>query len=241
MKKSLFLLFVLISVQQVMAQGILSQTGGKIYIGGSIGPSFPIGDFGETVPDQEKSGYATTGYKVEVDAGVRLFNLLEVSAVGFRNINETNPDNLKNYLVEQYPSADFNVESDDWEIYGFLGGIGLSYPLPNKFIADIRILGGYMNITSPNISLTTANPGVYYKVESSTTSSFVYLTSASLRYPVLKRLYISLGFDYIGSSADFKDVTTIRSFEGNTVESKASFEQTMDSWALTVGFKFFIL
>jgi hypothetical protein len=241
MKNFYLLIFTLFFFSQSFGQGILSETGGKLYIGASAGPSFPVGDYGDADAGSNKSGYATTGYKVEVSAGVRLFNILELTVMGFRNVNGTDPENLKTYLTDLNPAANFNVESDDWIINGGMGGIGISYPLPNHFIADIRVLGGYMDITSPKFYFTTANPGVYYKIESATTSSFVYLTSVSVRYPVISRIYVSLGFDYLGSSADFNDVKTIRSFEGNVVETTQSFEQSLDTWAFTAGIKLFVL
>ena len=239
MKQILLFLILIFSFSTLSAQGILSQTGGKVYIGITAGPSFPVGDFGDNNPKSDKSGYATTGYKVEINGGIRLFNLLEFSVMGFRNTNGTDPENLKNYLSAQFPSA--NVKSDDWVIYGALGGLGISYPLPDKLITDIRVLGGYLNVTSPEISLTTARPDVFYKIESKTVSSLVYLTSFGIRYPVLPKLYALIAFEYIGAPVKFNDVKTIKSSESGQTEAITSFEQSLDTWTITAGVKLFIL
>jgi len=241
MKILLHLILFFALLTSTFAQGILSETGGKFYVGVSGGLSFPTGDFGDYNPETQKSGYATTGYKLELNAGLRLFNVLEISALGFRNVNSTDPENLKIKLNAQFPSSNFKIESNDWIIYGGLGGFGISYPLPQKFIIDFKVLGGYLNITSPEFNFTTQNPGAYYKIESTTVSSPVYLTSFGIRYPVLPKLYTQLGFDYLGSTAKFNDVKTISSIEGEVTETTTSYERSLDAWTITLGLKFFIL
>ncbi|MCW8811789.1 MAG: hypothetical protein OQJ93_01500 [Ignavibacteriaceae bacterium] len=236
----ILLTFMLLSYN-VLAQGILSTVGGKLYVGISAGPSFPLSSYADDNPQDERSGYAKTGYMIELNGGIRLLNLFEISVTGFRNSNGTNLANLVNSVNASYPGNNFTGESGSWEIYGILGGIGVSFPLPQKFIADIRVLGGYQNSSSPEISLTSNNPNTYFKIEGKTVSSPVYFGAASIRHPVANSLYLSLGFQYIGSSAKFENVRTTTSTDGEVSESTISFDRSLDAWGLNVGLKYFIL
>ena len=223
------------------AQGILSTVGGKLYIGMSAGSSFPLSSFGDNDPQSERSGYAKTGYLIELNGGIRLLNLFEISVTGFRNSNSTDLSNLVTSINNDNPGANLTGGSDSWEIYGFLGGIGISFPLPEKFIADIRVLGGYQNTSSPEISLTGDNQETYVNIEGKTVSSPVYLSSLSVRYPIFNELYLSAGFQYIASSAKFENVNQKISIDGEISESTISFERSIDAWGLNVGLKYFIL
>ena len=240
--KTLIISCIFLSMITTVSAQILSTTGGKIYVGVNAGPSFPLGEFGDTNPESKQSGFATVGYNVELNAGIRLFNIFEISIMGFRNVNGTDPDNLRTFVNQNNPANNYNIESDDWEMYGALGGLGLSYPLPEKFVMDIRILGGYVNISSPEFNLTTPLPDVYYKIEGKDISTFTYFSSLTVRKPVFTpKLYLLLGFEYLGADADFNDVKTIESSEGIITESSASFERSIQVWSITAGLKFFIL
>jgi len=225
----------------INAQGILSTVGGKIYLGLSTGVSFPLSSFADDNPQDQRSGYAKTGYIVEINGGVRLLNLFEISVAGFRNSNSTNVTNLVNSIAATIPGVEFTRESGSWEIYGFLGGIGISFPLPEKFITDVRILGGYQNVSSPEITMVGDHQDTYIKIEGQTISGPVYLGSASLRYPLSESIYLGFGFQYIASSGNFEDVKTTTSIDGEITESIISYSRQMDAWGLNVTLKFFIL
>ena len=232
--------FILFSLN-IMAQGILSTVGGKVYVGISAGPSFPLSSFADDNAQDNKSGYAETGYMIELNGGIRLLNLFEISVTGFRNSNGTNVTNLVNSYNASNPGVVFTGESGSWEIYGFLAGIGISFPMPEKFIADVRVLGGYQNSSSPEISMTGDMQNTYVKIEGKTVSSPVYFGSLSARYPIANALYLSFGFQYIASTGKFENVKTTTSIEGEVSESTISFDRSMDAWGLNVGLKFFIL
>jgi len=236
----LFTSIILIS-SNINAQGILSTVGGKVYLGITTGLSFPLGSFADDNPQDQSSGYAKTGYIIVINGGIRFLNLFEVSVAGFRNSNSTDVTNLVNSISSSTPDITFTGESNSWEIYGFLAGIGISFPLPEKFIADIRVLGGYQNTSSPEINMIGDTPDTYVKIEEQTVSSPVYLASATARYPLSQAIYLSFGFQYIASSGNYDNVKTTTSIQGDITESTISYSKTLDAWGLNVGVKFFIL
>jgi len=236
----LFSTFILIS-SNIYAQGILSTVGGKIYLGATAGVSFPLSSFGDDNPESSSSGYAKTGYLIELVGGVRLLNLFEISVAGFRNSNSTNVTNLVNSISTSIPGITFKGTSGSWEIYGLLAGIGISFPMPQKFIADVLVLGGYQNTSSPEITMTGDVQDAYVKIEGQTVSSPVYLASVSVRYPISTSVYLGFGFQYIASSAKFENVKTTSSIGGQTDESTISFSRDLDAWGLSAGIKYFIL
>lgn len=241
MLKIFTLLLIISSSSNLFTQGILSTVGGKVYIGASAGISFPLSSFADDNPQSNKSGYAQTGYLLELIGGVRLLNLFEISVVGFRNSNSTDVTNLANSVSSSTPGITFTGQSGSWEIYGFLAGIGISFPLPQKFIGDVLVLGGYQNNSSPEITMTGDVQDTFVKIEGKTVSSPVYLASASARYPISNSLYLSFGFQYLASSANFENVQTTTSINGDVNESTISFDRNMDAWGLNWGLKYFIL
>jgi hypothetical protein len=220
--------------------GVFSNSGGKVYIGISAGPSFPVGDYGDDNPNNQKSGYAKTGYNIELSGGIRILNLLEISIIGFRNDNGTELGNLISGLNQVNPGFDFKGTSDSWVIYGAMGGFGLSYPAGSNFFADFKILGGYLNATSPEILLTTSSSDTYAKIEGSSGSSLVYYFSGAIRRPLIARLHASFGFQYTSASTKFNDVKTITSINGDIEESTTTFSRAIDAWGLTIGLKYFL-
>ena len=220
--------------------GVLSNAGGKAYIGISAGPSFAVGDYGDNNPNNQKSGYAKTGYNIELSGGIRILNLLEISIIGFRNDNGTDPGNLISSLNQENPGFDFKGTSDSWVIYGAMGGFGLSYPAGKNFFTDFKILGGYLNASSPEILLSTASSDTYVKIEGSSGSSIVYYFSGAIRRPLIGRLHASFGLQYTSASTKFNDVTTITSINGNIEESTTSLSRAIDAWGLTLGLKYFL-
>ena len=239
-KINILSIIILFSIN-ITAQGIFSTVGGKVYFGITAGPSFPVGSFGNDNPQNERSGYAKTGYMIELNGGIRLLNLFEISIIGFRNSNGTDLSNLIGSLNNTNPGVNLIGESDAWNIYGVLAGLGISYPLPAKFIVDIRVLGGYLNTSSPEITLSGADQGTFVKVEGKTVSSPVYFGSGSVRFPISNMLYLNIGIQYIASSANFDNVKTIISIDGEVNESTTSFDRSMDTWGINVGLKYFIL
>jgi len=241
MIKIIFFSASLFITSNLFAQGILSTVGGKIYLGASAGISFPLSSFADDNPQSSSSGYAKTGYLIELTGGVRFLNLFELSVAGFRNSNSTDVTNLASSFSSSIPDITFTGQSGSWEIYGLLFGIGISFPMPQKFIADVLVLGGYQNTSSPEITLTGDVQDAYVKIEGQTVSSPVYLASVSARYPISTSLYLSFGFQYIASSAKFDNVKTTTSVDGETDESTISFSRDLDAWGLNVGLKYFIL
>lgn len=238
--KTVLLILILTSCILPQENGILSNVGGKVYIGISAGPSFPVGDYGNDNPGDGKSGFAKTGYNVELSAGIRILNLLELSIVGFRNENGTDLGNLVKSLNQDNPGINFTGSSDSWNIYGVMGGFGLSYPAGNNFFTDFKILGGYLNASSPEIKLTTSSPDTYVTIEGSSGSSLLYYFSGAIRRPLTERLHISFGLQYTSASTKFNDVKTISSINGEVDESSTSLSRSIDAWGLTLGLKLFL-
>lgn len=241
MFKIILLSTTLLISTHLFAQGILSTVGGKIYLGASAGISFPLSSFANDNPQDQSSGYAKTGYIIEINGGIRFLNLFELSVAGFRNSNSTDVTNLVNSISSSIPEISFTGQSGSWEIYGLLAGIGISFPMPQNFIADVLVLGGYQNTSSPEITMTGDVQDAYVKIEGQTVSSPVYLGSVSARYPISTSLYLSFGFQYIASSANYNSVKTVTSIDGEIDESTISFNRQIDAWGFNVGLKYFIL
>ena len=212
----------------------------NFYIGISGGPSIPMSDFGSDDVNNSAAGFAVLGSKFEINAGLRLFNILDLSVMSFVNTNGTELDKFIDFANRQNPGYAFSADAKSWSIFGALGGLSISYPVPGGFYVDARVLGGFISIESPEILLRSNVQNTFLEVEGKTTSSFVYLTSAGARYPISDGIHLGLGIEYISAAPEFEDVTTTTNIEGMETKSTTNIDQSMNLFNVTLGFKFFL-
>ncbi|NOX48849.1 MAG: hypothetical protein GXO89_17955 [Chlorobi bacterium] len=98
------------------------------YIAITIGPAFPMGDFGSGNIQDPKAGLAKTGVQ---------FNLVNFGYRFSKNIGIVGLWNGVAHTVEF-------IDGATWSYGFFLGGILITFP-SQKVDFDIRLLSGFMN------------------------------------------------------------------------------------------------
>jgi len=148
--KSFALLIVLFccSVMQPVSQ-LYAQHGGDDsqkmpsranYIGLTIGPSFPTGDYAD-----ENNGLAETGLHANlINLGYFFSDNIGISAIWFGASNPIYYENI-----------------DPWSYGGLLAGPLFKFPLGTRMDWDFRILAGYTNVTVPDIGYGPEDAGAF--------------------------------------------------------------------------------
>jgi|SRR4030095_12539235 hypothetical protein len=207
----------------------------KVFLGVNIGPSFPQSDFANT-DYTVNSGYAKTGYRIELYGGVNVVSMFGISVMGFFNLNPTDPDNLKTKLNADYPGNNWQINSKNWEVIGGLGGLSFKYPMSKKASLHLTLLGGYLSAKSPELNFVSDTN--VYKIESNTASSWSYLTSIGVYYDLGQNVSGTLDFEYLGSRPKFDNVKTSANINGNLTESTTSFIREIAAFNIAIGFKY---
>lgn len=223
MKKIVFSLIMLLSLT---TQSYAQETKG--YIGISLGPSIPMGDLASKDIDNESAGWANTGALVDISFAYKLGKgNFGITALLRGYSNPTDAQAMANEFAKEFPGATWTVESDSWKIGGLmLGGFG-SFPISEKSSFDTRVLIGFVNASSPALTVTENDAGssIWVKQSSTSATSFAYLIGAGFKFEIGSKLYLLTNLDYLGSKPEFSNVETTSS-GGN---------RTTDTWSQSIG------
>jgi hypothetical protein len=163
------------------------------YISLSLGPAFPVGDFGSGDLNNPKAGLAKTGFQ---------FNLVNF---GYRFSGNIGIAALWNGAAHTIQHIDDGVWS-----YGYmLGGLLVTFP-SERIDFDIRIMGGLMNATVRIPSLNFEVSGLAFgwdvggviRLHLGRVISFIFTTDYSAGKPTL-RSGNSQGFEQSISAVNF--------------------------------------
>jgi hypothetical protein len=158
----------------------------------SIGPSFPIGQFGEkSYNDNEKDqpGLAGVGIAANATFGKYLKeNIGFLLTVGY-SINKQKPKGLEEYMEGKYPAgAEVDVTTKSWKILKVMAGGFLVTPLAeDKLNLVTKLSGGICSAIIPEYSWHATNTGY---------SSYEKGGVGKVRLPVTFCYQISLGLQY---------------------------------------------
>lgn len=200
----------------------------KGYIGISLGRSIPMGDLSSKDADNAAAGWANTGAIFDISFAYKLgAGNFGLTALLRGQYNPTNAQSLADELAKRYPGINWTVESGGWGIGGLMfGGYG-SFPISEKFSFDTKAMIGFLNASSPEITLTARGPNgiAWAKQSSASASSFSYLIGAGFKYDLGSKLCLLTNLDYLGSKPEFSGVETTAS-DGS---------RTTDTWSQSFG------
>ena len=199
----------------------------KGYISLSAGPSFPTGDFGSKDVNNNAAGFATTGAIFDLTFAQKFGKNLGMTLMLRGQANGVDTDPLVNELIAEAPDASWSAEAETWGIGGFLGGLYGSFPMgaSGKVTFDTRAMIGYLNATSPQITLYGDFQGTTFWVntESASAGAFAYLLGAGFRFNLGNHFCLLTNLDYLGATPEFYEVATTTSvidLSTNTYQQK---------------------
>lgn len=243
-----FITFIIISM--LISVSLFAQSGGinieskrpLLYISAEIGPSIPLTDFASDYAYDNKSGYAELGYKVEVNGGINIGAGFSIGLMGLANYNPTNIDSYAKRLSDQNPGTSWTGESEQWQVYGGLGGFTFGYPVGKDLFLDLRALTGFIYAVSPEFSFSYNNAGTgttdSYKVEKNESGAWSTLFSVKLSYQTSKHIMLTGGVDFLNSKPTFENVKTIMTMNNIQSESQTSFSRQIYALIVSAGIKY---
>ena len=236
MRKSLYILFVIL-----VSAGALGAQSERNYIGLSIGPSFPGGDFAKTDLNDSTSGWAKTGVALQANYCYRITHNFGVSVMVSYSSNKFDNIEYKDALGERHQDTSFSVENQkNWTTGGIMIGPYLRFPLSSKLSWDIRGYVGFAGSTSPKLTIRatdvqTNEPLEPYYRESANALNFSYMLGTGFKY-ALNKYYILLFADYFATVMEYDNVT---GWDWDAQPYKTSFKQDISYVTVTAGVGYF--
>ncbi len=218
---------------------VYAQSTNRQYIGISIGPSFPTGDFTKTDLNDSTSGWAKTGVAINISYAYRLTHNFGIQIMG--NFSSNRFDNLKyrDALEIQHSDTMFSIESTkNWSGGGLLVGPYLRFPLSEKLSWDFRALFGFYAGYSPKVTIRASTDDEalpsYYR-ESGSAFSYGYSFGTGFKYR-LSKYYLLLFGDYLSSPLKFKNAS---GWDINNEPYLTSFDQNVSYVYVTIGLGYY--
>ncbi len=165
----------------------------------NTGINMPIGKFASTAVS-DKSGYARAGFHFEAiysqRAAENKFGFianLRFSNFGY-NINAA----AENHRFDR--SSSWSGKGEDWNAFSLNLGCFRSFKLTNKLLAEWKIMGGAMRLSSKYhvIHGIAINKTYKYRIEyeNAPARSFTYTTGLGLRAYLNERIYLTSNVDF---------------------------------------------
>ena len=205
------------------------------YLNFAIGPSIPLGDFGSQDVDKKSSGFAESGYKIEVNGGYRLRPNFDLSAKCFYSIYSYDVTGLMNRLRDMNTGTKWKSNGRSWDMVGVMAGILYERPLMKKFTANTKILIGIVKSSTPDLVLNETD-GAIYKDYGKSATSFAYMLSVGGIYPIGRLIDVVGNLEYTFTKPSFNNVSTKFDSNGNVVEKNSySTDQNITLLAFNFG------
>jgi hypothetical protein len=208
----------------------------KGYIGISLGPSLPIGDFASKNFSNTNAGFATNGAIFDISFAYKLGKSnFGITGLIRGQANALDHQAMADELGNSLRGTNWTVESGGaWSLGGyFIGGIG-SFPVSEKVSFDTKAMIGIGISTIPEITITSSdNFGSYWTKQSSTTSSsLAYTLGVGFKFELGKSLYLLTNLDYLGSEPEFQNIDIVDSDGDRT---KFTYKQSIRTINLSIG------
>lgn len=230
-----------ILIALILLTGLVTAQSNRQFIGLSVGPAFPNGEFSKADINDSTSGWAKTGVAINVAYGYRFTHNLGVYVTGLFSSNRFDNIGYKNVLEEMHPELNISVESTrNWSCGGLLVGPFLRLPLSGNLDWTIRGAFGFYAVYSPKITIyaTPKDPpsekATYYR-ESGNAVSYAYSFGTGFKYK-LSKYYILLFADYLNSPVKIKNAS---GWDFNDDPYMISFHQNISYIAVTLGFGYY--
>jgi hypothetical protein len=214
MKSIKILLFIVVFSPVIICRG---QEKGSGFIGVSGGVSFPIGNWGKVTPASslislegtvgDVSGYANTGGFFAIDGAwffSKHFAIGGMFKYGIYNLHGM--DSLSYSYDASFDVDTTRLTHTDYKIWSVMPGLYYQLPIAKKLSLTARGLIGISSASTPQITVTIEDGGVFdppVVQYSSSKTSFAFDVGAGLRYVISKCLAIDLRGDYFYTNPDF--------------------------------------
>ena len=215
----------------------------KALFGFQLGPTIPMGDFGDIDYNNEKSGLAKTG--IQLKASV-LYSFTEtfygILEAGYSS-NPLDEDELIIPVVNAMPSfVRVSASSKNWNATTFNVGVGTRTLIDDRtyFLTKFGFRVQKMSTPSYTISLTDGRTKETASQSSASSSNLNLLLGGSIMTEISSTAFFTIGVDYLRSTHEFEDIKVNTTLNGSSSSPTQSFnfEQDVEMISIMVGFTF---
>lgn len=171
------------------------------YAGLSVGAALPLGDFGDRKGFNQNSGLATMGSAVELSAGILLGQHIGIATLIRRQSHGIDDNVIKSRFSGR---NSLSVESENYRLTSFMGGLYTSFPISEQWSLDFRFLFGFAISRFPNVDISgpsDANGWPFtVRLASKSADALALDAGAGLRYHISDQLCLLLSIDYWNTS-----------------------------------------
>ncbi len=233
--RTLFIWILLFPVTLAFGQTTTKPKPKKGYLGVYFGPSFPVGNFGQSDFNNDESGFAVRGVQYAImEMGVKFVPHFGLAA----SIRGSSIPMDVQYLADQYAlefGGQFTVESTRWGFGGLHVGPVLSFPI-GKLDIDFRLMTGLMFAISPELTITQNTTGQTEGQNSEVGTSLALSMGMGLKYHVSERITILAVAEYQRARPTF----VIDQYPGNNYQTTTVYQNVASfSPMLGVGLRIF--
>lgn len=221
-------------------------------VGISMGPTIPQTEFKQTTANSNNSGYATSGFSLNIDGDYYLNDYFAVTA----RFNYANAGINKNALIETLDArmADYLIEDQtrydigawNWNTLGvgFKANISLIH---NRFSA---VAGFFPGLSIPFV------PGMDMKINDEENNleyvsqsikknniSFAWMTDFSLHFRINSQMQLLLRSSYYQSNIEFNHISYTRKKNMNEIDQLLDdklFQIPIKTISTTIGFIYYL-
>lgn len=203
----------------VMAQGSKGKMTNKSFLALHGGPSFTTGNFASTNFDNTLSGFANTGFNINLNYGYHFSKIAGLTGSVFYSRYNLDKDAISHLAS--------GINADHWQFYGISAGPMLSHEFSGKVAGDFYLMGGVASANSPKITyenLLAISPDWRW--------AGMFQVGADLRFNIGGNVFIHTNGGYMYMQPEFK----MTSSDG--VLSTERHHQTISVFNLTGGIGF---
>lgn len=222
---------------------ISTELDSKILLGIKIGPSVPIGEFGEIDINNEQAGLAKTGIQLNANIQYLLTESFYLLVEGGYSSNAVDEDELLLPYNNTFPSfVRISVTSKNWNAKTLIAAVGTRTAIDSKTYFVTKFGIGLQSMSAPSLTVNITDGSTTAAVsQSSSTSNNIHFTlGASIVAEISETTFFNIGLDYLRATHEFKNVAVNSSVNGVRSAPTEFFEfgQNVETVGITIGLSF---
>ncbi|MFT6166098.1 MAG: hypothetical protein ACJAV5_001283 [Vicingaceae bacterium] len=220
-----------------------SFSGSKLLFGFKIGPTIPIGEFGEIDVNNEKAGLAKAGIQLNANLQYLFTESFYLLIEGGYSSNPVDEDELLLPLTNAVPAfVRVSATSKNWNGKTLNAAVGTRTAIDAKTYFLTKFGLGVQNLSAPSftITLTDGRTTEILSQSSSTTNSLNFIVGASIVAEINQTTFFNIGIDYLRAAHEFKNIAVNYSINGASSGPTEFFEydQNVEMIGITIGLSF---
>jgi hypothetical protein len=222
----------------------IAQQKGPTFIGINGGVSLPGGNWGKSAmvvslngTATDPNGYANSGGFGQIDGAWFFSKHFGIGGIfGYSVYNLKNVDSLSQGYQQSFDVDTTRTTPTNYKIWDILPGLYFNYPITKRFSVAARGLVGIAHATTPQITVTIEdggvfdNPAIQYP---SSKTAFAFDFGAGFSYKVIECLAINLKADYFYTKPDFTITNSAR--VNNAGREISEYDQPLAAINATLG------